>query len=50
MRLYHVSPQVHFRGEHDELLLNARRLFAREVALYKVYFLKPRLTNRLNGN
>lgn len=33
MRLDHVAPQVHFGGEHDELLLDASALFAWEVVL-----------------
>jgi hypothetical protein len=50
MRLDHVAPQVHFGGEYDELLLNASGLFAWEVILQKVCFLKRGLDNGLGDD
>ena len=40
MHLDHMRPQVHFSGEHDQLLFGARALFAWEVILQKVRFLE----------
>ena len=50
MHLVHVVIQVLLSAEHDEFLVKATTLFAREVFLREMSFLRTGLVDRLSGS